>query len=830
VPSRSTTFALNIRQRQLSLSTRTKEIAHAFQGVVPRALDSLAGCVRVEQLPFTPGDATAGTENELQAVVSGDARAVDLPVAIEESRYYANVARRAAAGEAPRKAVAELRHYLEENRRRVWENSWVRFPLRVLARAARETFRRDLLVSRHDSLGEPRPDAARFTFNKNGEEWARVPVSYLLKIALADAIARLGLAGTETEAAFLRLARHFLNDLVSPETFSFHVVPSRKNQSLGKAVAREAARRFLLTQLLIEWANKSFGLEDAGQRALVFFAPHPPVRQKELNDCISDAFYRELFINPCLSGWDDGAAKCDYMHVAHMVSSRSQLNAIAKLREAGIVTNDLIVLPNTSNVSLSNNGTHLSLGSRKLAALISDTSSGFTSREEKRLGDLVIKICEHFLPLFAGTYTAAPYRLSFSDFHPERVLSFLPHELDYTHLRMLWRHWRRKARLRIFGHALTPYGPQRLDNLLARLFNLRGDFVPDFRLIDYPVAWLSTEASSALDGTPGNVERLKADLENMGVADRRLKLYQPFSLREFAHMNFSGFEGRHYSIFEGFDEDFAPAVELQQLITVVAFKYALSGAYTHARIPDDPSSESERRQAFFGAAIGLPVFYVRAGTPNLFLRRVLSFVRRTRLSRRHTGYIRVPLDEYRRALLETLRHEGAEVVEMLGAESCLSDLAERLANSRESATGKLLRAILARLGEKSAMSVGAREFNIAAEDYYREDLRRRHVSEAIAHLREDLERYCSHPSGGSEATASLSNQMEQGAREFLTQSEESLLDGHLDERQLLRLIRLLLTVIVEDARRAGEVLDSKTARHERTEASVHRAAYACGAY
>ena len=70
-------------------------------------------------------------------------------------------------------------------------------------------------------------------------------------------------------------------------------------------------------------------------------------------------------------------------------------------------------------------------------------------QDEKRLGDLAIKIYEHFLALFVGTYTAAPYRIGFDQFHPERLLSFLPHELDFTHLRLLWREWKEKAQLRL---------------------------------------------------------------------------------------------------------------------------------------------------------------------------------------------------------------------------------------------------------------------------------------------------------------------------------------------------------------------------------------------
>ena len=115
-------------------------------------------------------------------------------------------------------------------------------------------------------------------------------------------------------------------------------------------------------------------------------------QQKVLSNCISDSFYRELFMNPCLSGWNNGEEKHEYMHLCHQVLSRSQFNAVLKLREAGIITNNLVSLPNLSNISLANNGTHVSLGSLKLSSLLSDSSSGYTRHHEKYLGDLVVKI------------------------------------------------------------------------------------------------------------------------------------------------------------------------------------------------------------------------------------------------------------------------------------------------------------------------------------------------------------------------------------------------------------------------------------------------------
>ena len=62
-----------------------------------------------------------------------------------------------------------------------------------------------------------------------------------------------------------------------------------------------------------------------------------------------------------------------------------KLEAIKKLKEANIITNNLIVLPNTSNTSLANNGTHVSLGSIKLTRCLKDRNSAFRVEDEKHI-------------------------------------------------------------------------------------------------------------------------------------------------------------------------------------------------------------------------------------------------------------------------------------------------------------------------------------------------------------------------------------------------------------------------------------------------------------
>ncbi|MDG4476202.1 hypothetical protein [Thiovibrio frasassiensis] len=757
---------------------------------------------RPESLPFYGSDATTGCENELQVAVTGRREDVDLPRAIEQSSYYANIIKRADRGETSPRARRNLERYLDDNLGQVWENSWVRFPLASLHPHAMNILAADLKADKQNPGGGERSDAARFFVEEGGERLLHIPISYLLKLALADLLGEAGSHETVRKTGS-RMLTHLLSDNTSPETFSFHVTAMHAHTGYGNALARETAKRFLFTQLLIMYANEKFELLRRGQKATLFFSPHPPVRQRALNECISDAFYRKLFMSPCLSGWDEGEAKHQYMILCHQVLSRSHLNAVMKMREAGIITTNLVMMPQTSNISLANNGTHVSMGSLKLSRLLRDPGSGFTVRHEKYLGDLVAKIMEHFLPLFVSTYSAAPYRLGFEDFHPEQALGFLPHQLDYTHLRMLWRRWRKKARNKFCGQALTPFGPQRLDQIIGGACRCKGDFVPDFRLIDYPVALLSTEQSGSQDGRLHNDRRLKEDLDMLGIFDKRMSVYLPYKLREFEVMGFSGFEARQYSLFEQFDGDLGRATDLQMLLNALAFKLIANGTCSHQHIPDTPFVESERRQILFGTAIGIPTFFVRKETPNRFLRNILKRTKNTRSSRRYSGYQRVLHQDYRLALLQFIRNEGAELVEGFGFSELLADLELRLREpDRHGALGRLTKGILASEGADSPFEMPARDFNLAAERYYREELRQEQIKEGWQHVVEDIKTM-----GAGEVPLALEVRGEvqcilgsQDVEPFLRRTQEELLSDSLSQTTATQLLQLM--IIAED-------LDSK---------------------
>lgn len=720
-----------LTKEKCSLQTKRKSGASASRPSSDVSLWNDLGTSRLT--PFSPNDITVGSESEYQTAVIGAADRVDLPQRIRESKFYANLLKQQLSGEGGAKTKHEIDGYFNANTDNAWENSWVRLPSRSLNRQAIETLRADLAADKSNPVPGMRGDLHKFFRLENGEEYIRIPVSYLLRLSLANA---LGAAGGEMpdwlHRGGKRALEHFISDNTSPEVYSLYLSRGSNAKEIGGSSAKETAKRFLLTQLLTIYANKVFDLAGSGQRTLVYYSPNPPMRQQRLNEIIPDSFYRDLFMNPCLAGWDKGEDKHAYMRLCHEVMSRSHLNTLKKLKEARIITNNLVVLPNTSNTGLANNGTHISIGSAALTVALG-RESGFTATDEKRIGDLAIKVYEHFIPLFAGLYTAAPYRMDFRDFHPEKALCFLPHQLHYTHLRMLWRRWKKKAKLKFLNNPVTPFGIDLLDRAMAKAFGFKGDFIPDYRLISYLSCLLGTDTSSALNGTAGNEERLKAELMEMGVFDVRMALYQFVRMRSRSKAGFSGFEARYYSAFSGFMQDLAPAAGLQSLITAVSYTMALRGDVKHFHIPDTSFCESERRQAVFCCSIGVPTFYVRSDTKNLFLKNILKYARMTRPSKRYVGYTRVHVKEYRDALLRYLRAEAGDVIGMFGAGDLLRDMQERIDRPHGySAHDKLTGGILDAAGVDSAFSLSAEEFNASAERYYRDRLRKTQFMEAMS--------------------------------------------------------------------------------------------------
>jgi len=723
-----------------------------FQSRLQKDLYARLGLGR--DVPFASADLTAGTENELATAVTGRLETVDFPNAVRHSPHL--------RGLSPSVRQA-LDQWLAEQADGVWEHSWLRLDYRCLHPVTRARVEQDLST---------RTDRADFDIN--GTE-IRVPASYVLKLALVDACATLP-GSAPLRAVAERVGGSFLNDNTAPEILSTHIV-SGWNGSLGQALGQENAQRFLLVQLLTAYANQRFALAAGGQPLTVYGAPTPPRRLRALSRLLPADFYRELIMNPCLAGFTDGAAKRQYMHLCHETLSRSRQHARVRLTGSGISASRVIERL-VCDTSLLNNGTHLSLGSRLLGNAFADPEM---AGAEKYIGDLASKVIEHFLPLFVGLYSAAPARFSASELKPEQALGFLPNELSSPFLRMTWQSWKRKAGL---------------------LSAIKGDVVPDARLIDYFAALPSLPGQAALNGQLGNGERLKQLLESQGLYSGNMTVYALYRLRERARMGFSGFEGRHYSLFPSFLDDLGPAADLQALITAVAYRHIARGDVTHAHIPDDPETESERRQLFFAQAIGLPVAYVRRTTRNRFLLRVLAHTHRTRPSKRYPQYYKVYLEDYLSGLARLLAEDAEPVLEASGRRA-LDDLRQRLTQPQAfGAAGSMVRGILEELGESHAMDVEAGSFNRAAEQYYRETLRARQLAEGVEACSARL--LAGQRLGANRATLPLHDTMRDltGGRtphEFISLTRRSVLRETADPATLRAWIGFVLVNVAADS-------------------------------
>ena len=390
---------------------------------------------------------------------------------------------------------------------------------------------------------------------------------------------------------------------------------------------------------------------------------------------------------------------------------------------------------------------------------------------------------------------------------------------------MIWRRWKKKASLKILGKTFTPFGPEWVDKTISRLFRLNGDMVPDFRLIDYFACLMSTDESPALDGHSGNDVRLKEDLAAMGIFDPSMPLYLLYRMREYAKMGFSGFEARYLSMFHGFD-DLAHAVNLQMLITALAYQYVLTGQITHDSIPDDPFTESERRQVVFGRAIGIPTFYVHKDSRNTFMSMVLQLTSKTRKSKRYPEYVRVVNEDYRKALFTLLTRDGKALIRELGIKKSVGDLEQRLTHPEgNSVSSRIDRDILDQVSAKSrktarsAMDVPADDYNRTAEDYFRDTLRKKHLKEALTHVTEtfeSMELWVNYrETSYREALDSLLGP--EGPKAYLYRIADRFLADQLTEDELLTLARLLILQIYFDQKRQnGASVEKKTVAETRT--------------
>jgi hypothetical protein len=275
-----------------------------------------------------------------------------------------------------------------------------------------------------------------------------------------------------------------------------------------------------------------------------------------------------------------------------------------------------------------------------------------------------------------------------------------------------------------------------------------------------------------------------------------MAMYLLYRQREYCTIGYSGFEGRSYSLFHNLLDDMTGAVNLQNLITALACRYIIEERVRHRDIPDRPSVESERRQIFFAGAIGIPTFFVKADTPNRFLRKILTHVKNQRNSRRYKGYIRVELQEYRMALLEVITSDGRSLIETMGLSGTIEDLRLRLTERGTSALDKLISgAMQAVNSRKNLLRMPADTFNGMTEHYYRTDLKRLHTQEGLLVLAEDCERI---ERVDDPHLRQIMAGLNRSAAGFISEKTGSLLDETAAPDVLQHLLQIGLTIIHHD--------------------------------
>lgn len=205
--------------------------------------------------------------------------------------------------------------------------------------------------------------------------------------------------------------------------------------------------------------------------------------------------------------------------------------------------------------------------------------------------------------------------------------------------------------------------------------------------------------------------------------------------------------------------------------------------------------ESERRQIFFCTAIGIPTLYIRTETGNRFLRNILKYAKGQRASKRYKNYTRVAVGEYRLALVDYLNTEAADLIEELDARYVLDNLRRRLMEKNHSAAGRLISHTVDSIGScRTPGRIPADMFNAATENYYRTELKKKHISEGLQVLVEDcadLEKTDNYHL--KEVMRNISP--DKGCTDYLNSVRQDILDECISAESVRKLLHLCLGVV-----------------------------------
>ena len=136
------------------------------------------------------------------------------------------------------------------------------------------------IIFQHDILADKaNPSAGKngfeqIYFSKRRSGYIRVPMSYLFKFSLAEIVDPQRKVHPLIHQTGLNIMQYYLNDNTSPETSSFYIISLQSEKGMGRSVAKEMSMRFLLSQLLVMYANEKYTLRSR-TKSDDFFLPAP---------------------------------------------------------------------------------------------------------------------------------------------------------------------------------------------------------------------------------------------------------------------------------------------------------------------------------------------------------------------------------------------------------------------------------------------------------------------------------------------------------------------------------------------------------------------------
>jgi hypothetical protein len=165
-------------------------------------------------------------------------------------------------------------------------------------------------------------------------------------------------------------------------------------------------------------------------------------------------------------------------------------------------------------------------------------------------------------------------------------------------------------------------------------------------------------------------------------------------------------------------------------------------------------------------------------------------------------------------LWKTMLEDGADLIEMFGMQEIIKDLKARLDDpARNSAAGKLMHGILSGANRhlpRSPMQLNAEDFNLLAENYYRNQLRQHHLDEAFRLLIEDLRALeLIEANFDDEIKEALHHSLRGGsATGFAEEIKSEIVNECASEAEIQMLINLVLLSIRHDMKASERILNA----------------------